>query len=480
MAIAHVKSRLPWIGSTIKFGKNPDTFIADSQQKYGDTFSATLAGKRKVFITNGHDFAEVFRQAKKLSAENSNPEIGSLIFGFDAKRYLGVQHELEKITKKHMQGQALEPLGIKMQAELETSLLNIASHKNNKDLTEFMYETLFPAGSKALFGAAAESADMLKHFLNLDKPLPLVLAGVPTKLMPSFTKAQKYFAQWMSQAQSDQSEVLDERHKVWEREATDAFQRGSIDASILWAAQANTIPSAIWAIYYVSKNAKIAALVKDELQQVISKAEADPNCQRSPNGFPVLTTAMLDEMEILDSCIWETLRLTTSTIITREALAPVSVNLHDGSTLDLDFGEQVLLYTRAMHLDEETYTDAHEFRHDRFIKSQAVKYNKNGETLKYPLLPFGGGQSRCPGMFFAINEFKILLALLFQWFDFEIVNQSPAQLDYSRTGLGSMPPKKAIKIHYKRREFNPHTTTVNIEMAASITQENTKGCPFTL
>ncbi len=449
MPIPHIPSRLPWLGNTLKFAKDPDEFFSQSASRYGETFSATLNGKHTIFLTNGHDFSEVFRQAKSLSAENSNPEIGSAIFGFNAEEYKTIQHEIEKITKKDMQGHALEPLGIKFQLQLEQNVFSLASENSHIDANRFIEKTLFPAASTALFGQAADDDDILKYFLNLDKPLPLILAGVPGWILPSFKKAQRFLADWMSQSQHDQSTVMDKRHAMWEREGSCPRQRGAVDASVLWAAQANTIPAAIWTIYYVSKNPRIASLVKNELEQVIEKALLKNRQAISPNGLPLFTTEMLNDMEVLDSCIWETLRLTTSTMITREALRPISLQLNDGNQLDLDIGEQILLVTRSMHLDAETFESPQEFRHDRFMKSQAKKYSKNNKTLKYPLLPFGGGQSRCPGMFFAINEFKILLAVLFRCFDFEVKND--AELDFSRSGLGALPPKQKIFMSYSRR-----------------------------
>lgn len=446
MEVPHVKSWLPWLGSAISFGADPDGFLRKHQAVLGDAFSLVLNGQKSTFFLNAHDFAEVFRNAKTLSGEHVLPEVGSKIFGFDAKAYELVQHELEAATSRMMRGKALEPLTRQMQLELEKAFLELPTEAERKGLTELMFDTLFPSSTRALFGDGVYSDGTLRHYLNLDKPLPLILGNFPAFFFPAFKRAQRALRELMASSHPNQSEVMDARHDLWKQLESPEEDHGAYDVTVLWAAQANTIPAAVWTLYYVMRDPEIKRLIVDEVRSVMAAIEA-----RTPNGMPLLDTSHLAEMERLDSCIWEALRLTTATIVMREALEPTTLSLFNGETIEIEKGERVVLYARMAHMDPDIYESPNAFRYDRFLASANRQFTKAGKPVKFHLLPFGGGKSICPGRYFAINEFKLLVAMLIQSFDFEVLPSGEPELDFTRTGLGNLPPKSDIMVKYRYR-----------------------------
>ena len=446
MDVPHVSSRLPWFGSSFAFGANPDAFLGACQEKFGDVFSLTLNGRKSTFFLDAHDLAEVFRNAKTLSGENVLPEIGAKLFGFDPEAYKLVQHQLEVLTSKMMRGKALLPLTRRMQLELERAFLDIPTHAEHTGLTAFMFETLFPASTRALFGSGVHSTDTIRLFLNLDRPLPFILGNMPSFLFPSFRRAQAALRRLMAPPHENQSEVMDERHRLWD--LTNAAERdhAAYDASVLWAAQANTIPAAVWTIYYLLRDPAALGAVTSEVQNVLQAVE-----EESPHGMPLIGDAHLAQMEALDSAIWEALRLTAGTIVMRDAVETTKLVLSGGQTITLEKGERLLLYTRSVHIDPDIYEAPTEFRYDRFVGQP--EFTKGGRHVRFPLLPFGGGKSICPGRHFAINEFKLLVAMLVAGFDFELSVDEPSEVDLSRIGLGTMPPKSDIIVSYRFRGF---------------------------
>jgi len=432
------------LGSAISFGADPDGFLSRHQAELGNVFSLVLNGQKSTFFLNAHDFAEVFRNAKTLSGEHVLPDIGHKIFGFDAEAYKLVQHELEGITSKTMRGNALEPLTRQMQLELEKVFLESTTEPNQKGLTEFVLDTLFPSSTRALFGDDVHSEETLQHFLNMDKPLPLILGNFPSFFFRGFKKAQKALGQLMTSPHTNQSELMDARHDLWNRSESFKADHGPYDTSVLWAAQANTIPAAVWTLYYVMRDPEIKKIVVDEVRSVLETAE-----ERSANGMPLLEPSHLAQMEKLDSCIWETLRLVSASIVMRDALEPTRLSLFNGETIEIKKGERLLLYTRMAHLDPDIYESPNEFKYDRFLASANPEFTKAGKPVKFHLLPFGGGKSICPGRHFAINEFKLLIAVLVDAFDFELLSTDTPKLDFSRTGLGTMPPTSDIMVKYR-------------------------------
>lgn len=66
-------------------------------------------------------------------------------------------------------------------------------------------------------------------------------------------------------------------------------------------------------------------------------------------------------------------------------------------------------------------------------------------------MPFGTGIAKCPGRLFAVHEIKQFLALIFSYFEIELVDnnvQCPS-LDQSRAGLGILQPANDIDFRYR-------------------------------
>ena len=439
---------MPWLGSAISFGADPDGFLKKHKAELGDVFSLLLNGQKSFFFLNAHDFAEVFRNAKTLSGEQVLPDLGQKIFGFDAEVYKLVQHDLEVTTSKMMRGKALEPLTRQMQLELEKVFLELPEEATEKGLTALMFDSLFPASTRALFGDGVHSEQTLRHYLNLDKPLPYILGNIPSFFFPAFKKAQEALARLMASPHPNQSEVMDARHDLWKQKESGPEDHGAYDVSVLWAAQANTIPAAVWTLYHVMGDPEVREVVVDEVRGVLETIS-----ERTSNGMPLLSTNHLADMEKLDSCIWEVLRLTTATIVMRDALEPTTLSLSNGEEITIQRGERLLLYVRMAHLDPEIYESPNEFKYDRFLASSNPEFTKAGRPVKYHLLPFGGGKSICPGRHFAMNEFKLLVALFVAAFDFELLPAAQPKLDFSRTGLGNLPPTSDIVVKYRFRGF---------------------------
>lgn len=95
------------------------------------------------------------------------------------------------------------------------------------------------------------------------------------------------------------------------------------------------------------------------------------------------------------------------------------------------------------------------FRFDRYMQDGAAKtgFYKDGQKLKYYLMPFGSGSTMCPGRHFALNEIKQFLCLLLLYLDLELEgNQSRATLDQSRAGLGVLLPSTDVRFRYRLRK----------------------------
>ena len=127
--------------------------------------------------------------------------------------------------------------------------------------------------------------------------------------------------------------------------------------------------------------------------------------------------------------------------------------LDSGGAIEVRAGQDFMLYPLDTHLDPEIFPDPDAFRFDRFVddRGRAAWFSKGGRHLTMPFLPFGGGVSMCPGRFFARNEIKVLVATLMSWLDTELVDRELPPLDFSRIGLGTLPPTKDVVVRVRAR-----------------------------
>lgn len=96
-----------------------------------------------------------------------------------------------------------------------------------------------------------------------------------------------------------------------------------------------------------------------------------------------------------------------------------------------------------------------EYKFDRYIENGKKKttFYKRGRKLKYFLMPFGSGSTKCPGRFFAVNEIKLFLILFATHFDAEIVENKNLGFDNNRMGLGILLPDSDIAFRYKLKSL---------------------------
>ena len=81
------------------------------------------------------------------------------------------------------------------------------------------------------------------------------------------------------------------------------------------------------------------------------------------------------------------------------------------------------------HFDPNLFgPNPYEYQYDRFIK-------KDNQTKAPSIMLFGCGTHMCPGRFWAINEIKILVALIIQHMDIEFVNMTEKDKDDCRKKL---------------------------------------------
>jgi cytochrome P450 len=309
------------------------------------------------------------------------------------------------------------------------------------DLLELVSRCVFEAGVVAMFGRGPVDAGLFDAFVRFDRQFPRLVAGVPLRLLGTVRRDRDSIVQRLRPPRPDASAFIQEHRELLSRYVDD-LEASHVRLSMLWASQANTIPAAFWAVALLLEHPRAYAFVRAEIDGD-GRADGDPPGQPAHKLQPRL-----------DAAILEMLRLCIGATTLRTVLEPLVLELVDGRRCALRPGDTLALFPYLSHRDPEVFDDPETYRHDRFLPTErgARQFQKGGQRLGFALMPFGGGETMCPGRFLAQSEIKAFVTLLLTHYELALApgQQRPA-FDLSRSGLGILPPVGPLRVRLRPR-----------------------------
>ncbi|KAM4605393.1 cytochrome P450 7B1 [Polymixia lowei] len=324
---------------------------------------------------------------------------------------------------------------------------------------EFCSSVMFEATFLTMYGKPAHASrhsgmsDLREDFIKFDNMFPLLIARIPIWLLGR-TKAvrEKLLTFLVPQRMSCWSEIsqfIMKRSQLFEQyDLLGDIDKAAHHLAILWASVGNTVPATFWAMYYLVSHPAALQAIRQEIHTVLGLSGAEDVTDIS------LTREQLDQLLYLESAISESLRLSSASMNIRVVQEDFSLQLEGERSVAVRKGDIIALYPQSMHMDPEIYQEPERYRYDRFMEDGREKtdFYKDGQRLKYYLMPFGSGSTMCPGRYFAVNEIKQFLCLLLLNFDLEVEEgQSKVALDSSRAGLGILLPANDVRFRYRPR-----------------------------
>lgn len=182
-----------------------------------------------------------------------------------------------------------------------------------------------------------------------------------------------------------------------EDQLTDVELRDNI-IMLMVAGSETTGTCLTWTLWHVVNNPPV-------LHKVLAEVDA---LELSWEGVPA---GNLDKsMPYLTSVIRETLRLTPAISGIPERIFAEQTTIGD---LQLPPGSRVGAAQYVVHRNPDYWTDPDTFDPDRFSEENSKRHTP------YSYLPFGLGRRTCMGKQFGMNEMRVVLALLFKYYDFQ-------------------------------------------------------------
>lgn len=446
-----VRGWMPFLGCARSFGRDAPALLRRCQERHGDAFTIHLLGRRMTFLLDPRDYPQVVKNGQALSFDPIAHEISTRAFGYQAIYSSGLTDEqIRETYARHLRPGTLGPLAERTQqalAEVLTEQVAALSEGEGGwrelDLLRFIGRCMFMGGVMAMFGRGVVDDDMYEAFVRFDRQFGPIVAGVPLRLLGSARRDRDALVAWLRPPWPDASAFIEERRALMLRYVDDE-EAARVRFGILWASQANTAPAAFWALALLLEHPAALAAIRAELAGVITRDE---------KGRVRFDGATSKHQPLLDSAVQESLRLCAGATTVRTVLQPVTLELHSGRRCALRPGDNVAVFPYLSHRDPEVFEDPESFRFDRFYSERGAKqFHKGGQRLGFALMPFGGGESMCPGRFLAQSEIRQVVTMLLADHELELVpGQRRPPLDLSRSGLGMLPPAQSLRVRIRPR-----------------------------
>ncbi|XP_023401507.2 cytochrome P450 7B1 [Loxodonta africana] len=455
-----IKGWLPYLGQGLNFQKAPSAFLKTLQKQHGDIFTVLLGGKYITFILDPLQFQLVTKNPKHLSFQIFSTKLISKVFSIEMMlTNQELNHDIH-VCYQYLQGKSLDILFETMMQNLkhvfESKLLKTRNWDTERMLT-FCTSVVFEITFTTLYGKLPDAdrkkfiSELRDDFIKFDDKFPYLVSGIPIKLLGNALSLRKKLTECFTQENLAKmqgwSEVIQMRQDTLEKYyEPDNSEIGAHHLALLWASVANTIPTVFWAMYYLLRHPEAMAALRDEIDRLLQSTGQ----KKGSEFFIDFTREQLDSLVYLESIVLEVLRLCSFSTTIRFVEEDFALPVESGECL-LRKGDLVAIFPPALHKDPEVFEAPEEFRYDRFVEDGKKKttFFKSGKKLKYCVMPFGSGVSKCPGRFFAACEMKQLLVALVTYFDLEIIDDKPVELSYSRMLLGIPHPTTDVSFRYR-------------------------------
>jgi oxysterol 7-alpha-hydroxylase len=358
---------------------------------------------------------------------------------------------------------------------------------------DFLARLIFEASTASIFTAETlKDKNLYQKFVDFDFYIPICAGGAPITLFKDGMAGRQSLVdtiKGITTVKQEGSLLVREREKLFTTLNLPDDDKNVMQLALLWAASGNTTAIIYWVVLHLLLNKSYMRRVQEEIDTVRRAGAAaagegtaaagaakgsSPSSLPSSSSLSSFSQDQLNKLITVDAAITEALRLSSGNILMRCCLDSCSLTLDSGNTYNFRKGDMIGMCSALTHLDAEVYDDPTVYNIDRWLVGDteeeiarcSIGSNPNLTNGKGRKLPpstsfgsFGGGSGLCPGRRFARNELKIMLVMLFSYFDITLVQEEGSdkpvevpELDGSRAGLGIFPPKdKSIQIEVKKK-----------------------------
>ncbi len=433
-----VSGSTPVIGHAFQFLRDPIPLLERGYQEHGSVFSLRLGPKPAVVLLGPENNRFFFTETDKLlSIREGYP---FFIKMFHERFYFFAEFEeyLEQraIVLPRFQGRQMNQY-VSTMAQETCDLIEQLGESGSFDLIPTLGPLVMNIAAHAFLGPefrgrlGGEFFTDFRHFSGGMEPvLPLWL---PLPKLIRSQKAKKKLHRVLGEliqrrrrqppAEADFLQTLVEARFSDGRPIDDEMVINLI-LLLVWAGHETTAGHISWALIDLLQHPDYLHTVIDEQDELIGDRQD-------------LTMADVRQLSRIDWAVKET-----------ERLHPVAYILMRTAAEDLEIeGFRVPQGSRVFAAPSISHRMPHVFPEpDRYVPER-FSPDRDESRTPHSLIGFGGGVHRCAGVNFAYLEMKVALSLLFQHYEFSLLNPDPQPV----AGAATKWPASPCRVSYQRR-----------------------------
>jgi cytochrome P450 len=207
----------------------------------------------------------------------------------------------------------------------------------------------------------------------------------------------------------------------------------------------NTIPTMFWILGHIYSDASLLTAIRQELEATLPQ-----DIMSQPSKVEVDVAAIREKCPLFMSSYEEVLRMTAGIATVRYTMSDTMINnrwlLKKDATIQMP--------TAFIHADPNTWgSDANIFNPKRFVNTKSLPQDQRSKR-NTAFRPFGGGNTLCPGRYFAFHEIISFVATIMLGFEMKPAGgvwRLPEK-DKSKLPITSLKPRTDIELMIQRRK----------------------------
>jgi 24-hydroxycholesterol 7alpha-hydroxylase len=458
---------LPVLGNALPLGKQGADFLYSCWKQYGDAFTLHAVGQKMTFLFAPQSLVYYFLAPEtELSFLPAVEQWTERVFGLPPADFLPRHHLILTTTRNlvgrkgaeniHQHAATLMPLlrkGILQWLETDDSNYNVEKQQQQPssipwvklELSEAIVKLVFSASVEALFGPTFLQRHGIEYlyqaFFEFEGCFELAASPIPHFFQPKFKNARRKLLQAITQSYLSGDFLDNNHHSV----VGDLIQVSNMPPhavpnmllAVLWASQANTVPTAFWTLGFLLLPKNKSSYLKD--------IRASINNENNDSNESKLLDLACDSSSLLIKCCMEALRLRSASTDVRIAAKDFILN----SDMLIEKGTMVMICPWITHLDPRLYEDQPEvFNPYRQGAALPTLGTSDTHTVNRDLhgvaagvgglagLAFGGGKFRCPGRSFAEMELGLVVGMILDELEIELNEREKEKGSDKENGVG--------------------------------------------
>ncbi|MFW0783915.1 cytochrome P450 [Gordonia sp. CPCC 206044] len=416
------------------------------REECGDVGQFQLADREVVLVSGAAANEEFFRAPEEDLDQAAAYPFMTPVFGEGVVFDTNPEERSKAIHNAALKGPHMKQHAVTIPHEVERIIADWGD-EGEIDLLEFFAELTLYTSSACLIGRKFReqlNGHIAHLFHDLEKGTDPIAYVDYNADIDSFRKRDEARAELVEFIQGVMNDrIANPTENKEDRDLMDVLVQVGFDAntitgmfiSMMFAGHHTTSGTAAWTLIELLRNPEYMARVYDELDDIY----ADKGEGRAEYSF-----AAMRQIPQLENALKEALRLHPPLIVLMRVVQK-DFRVED---FEVKAGQSIAVSPAISNRLPEDFTDPEAFDPDRYEKPR-----QEDLANRWTWIPFGAGRHRCVGAQFAIMQLKAIFSVLFQNYEFEMLQPSETyRNDHSKMVVQLQQP---CRVSYRRRASAP-------------------------